>query len=204
MCAGCFLASIAGASEAPGAGAFLVGIRLEQTNSDRLSVGDIRPQGRGEWGGGVSLDYQFAERWAANLTGHIGGSWFDFNGFAVSGKIVDANWAVRAGVDRLIPLAGGSALLFGTGFEYGEARSWLDNLTISQQGPHNYLVGGSARVGISSPPCGRLMLYGEALQTFYKAHASDGASGTKYNWLGRSFTGAIGMRFILGRGRPSQ
>ena len=146
--------SVASAPQPAGAGAIVVGAALAQGVSDRLSVGDIRPQPHGEWGGRVGLDYQFSERWAVTLAGQVGGSWLDFNGFAVSGKIVDANWSGRVGVDRLILAGGGATLFIGIGLEYGEARSWLDNLTISQEGPHNYAVGGSARVGISEPPRG--------------------------------------------------
>ena len=79
------------------AGTLLFGVALAEGVSDRLSVGDIRPEPHGEWAGSVSLDYQFSERWAATLRSQIGGSWLDFNGFAVSGKIVDASWACRAG-----------------------------------------------------------------------------------------------------------
>jgi hypothetical protein len=136
------------------------------------------------------------------FAGQVGGSWFDFNGFAVSGKIVDASWSARAGVDRLIPAGGRATLFTGVGLEYGEARSWLDNLTISQAGPHNYAVGGSARVGISSSLLGRVQVYGELLQSFYRGHARDGTSGSKYNWLGRSLTGAVGVKFALARGHP--
>lgn len=165
-----------------------------------MSVGDIRPQPHGDWAGRISLDYQFSERWAATLAGQAGGSWLDFNGFAVSGRIVDASWTARAGVDRLIPAGGGSLLFVGIGLEYGEARSWLDNLTISQEGPHNYMVGGSARVGISSPLVGWVQFYGELLQSFYRGHARDGSSGSEYNWLGRSLTGAAGVKLTLVRG----
>ena len=192
--------SVARASQPAGAGALLVGVALAQGVSDRLSVSDIRPQTRGEWGGRVSLDYLLTERWGASLAGQVGGSWFDFNGFAVSGKIVDSNWGVRAGVDRLIHAGGASTLSIGIGLEYGEARSWLDNLTISQEGPHNYLVGGSARVGVSTPLLARFQVYGELLQSFYRAHARDGTSRNEYNWLGRSLTGGVGVRFALARG----
>lgn len=192
--------SVVRASQPGGEGTLLVGIALAQGVSDRLSVSDIRPQTRGEWGGRVGLDYQFSERWAASLAGQVGGSWFDFNGFAVSGRIVDASWGVRAGVDRLIPIGGAPRLSIGIGLEYGEARSWLDNLTISQKGPHNYTVGGSGRVGISSPFLARFQVYGELLQSYYRGHARDEISGSSYNWLGRSFTGAVGVRFALARG----
>jgi hypothetical protein len=190
-------ASVSGRPAGPGA--LLVSVGLAQSVTDRLSVSDIRPQARGEWGGRVDLDYQFSERWAATIAGQVGGSWFDFNGFAVSGKIVDASWSVRTGVDRLIP-AGGATLAVGIGLEYGEARSWLDNLVISQEGPHNYTLGGSARVGISSPFLGRVQAYGELLSSFYRGRAQDRTSGNTYHWLGRSLTGAIGMRFALARG----
>jgi hypothetical protein len=178
----------------------VAGVALAQGASDRLSVGDIRPEPHGEWAGRVSLDYRFSERWAATFAGQIGGSWLDFNGFAVSGKIVDASWTCRAGVDRLIPAGHGALLFVGIGLEYGEARSWLDNLTISQEGPHNYVGGGSARIGIASPFVGRVQAYGELLQSFYRGHARDGVSGIKYNWLGRSLSGAVGVRFALVRG----
>lgn len=192
--------SVARASEPERAGALLVGVALAQGSFDRLSVSDIRPQSRREWGGRVGLDYQLSERWAATVTGYVGGAWFDFNGFAVSGKIVDASWSARAGVDRVISVGGGSTLSIGVGFEYGEARSWLDNLTISQAGPHNYTTGGSTRVAIVSPRLARFQIYGELLQSFYRAHARDGTSWNKYNWLGGSLTGGVGVRFALARG----
>jgi hypothetical protein len=195
--------AVASAPQPTGEGAFVVSAALAQGVSDRLSVGDIRPQSRGEWGGRLGLDYQFSERWVVTVASQVGGSWFDFNGFAVSGKIVDASWSGRVGVDRLVPAGGGATLWVGLGLEYGEARSWLDNLTISQEGPHNYAVGGSARFGVSSPALGRVQLYGELLPSFYRGHARDGTSGTEYNWLGRSLTGAIGVRFVLARGHSS-
>lgn len=138
------------------------------------------------------------------LAGQVGGSWSDFNGFAVSGKIVDASWSLRAGLDRLIPVGRGGTLFAGIGLEYGESRSWLDNLTISQQGPHNYNFGGSARIGVSSPFVARFQVYGEVLESFYRAHARDGTSGNQYNWLGRSLTGAFGVRFAAVSARLRQ
>ena len=186
----------------PGAHAFLFGVAAQQRSFDGLSVSDTRPHSYGEFGGRVDISYLVTNYWAAAISWHAGGSWLDFNGFGVSGRIVDASWSLRAGVDRIFLLGERQSVQVGAGFDYGEVRSWLDTFVASAEGPHAYATGGSVRLGLTHQLGSRLQIVGDLTQSAYRAHAKEPSTlRTSYNWLGRSLAGSLGMRWAVLRGR---
>lgn len=197
----------------PGAGAWLLGVEVQQRSFDTMSAGDWRPVARADAGVRVSVDRLLTRRWAVGLSGHYGGTWLDWSDplSLTAGKIEDAAWDVRLGVDRVVPFGERSTATIGVGVEYGEAHSWVrtlgphsgvpGGLPINQRGPRCFATGGYARLGATVPLWSRVGLGAQVSQSFYGAHASDPPFGTRYNWLGRSFAASVGLRFVLARGR---
>ena len=196
------LPSSANAGEQPGAHALLFGSVVQQRSFEFLSVGDTRPRSYGELGGRADLSYLLSDHWEMTLSGHVGGTWLDFNGFGVSGRVADQSWSLRAGLDRLVPLGERQTLSIGAGLEYGEGRSWLDTFTASSEGPHAYMTGGSVRLGLAHQLGSRVHIVADLSQSAYRAHAKEPSTlRTSYNWLGRSMAGSVGMRWAVLRGR---
>lgn len=184
-----------------GSGAVLVAVGAQQRTHDNLSQGDVRPLSHGEIGGRLELDYLLGDTWQIAVSGHIGGAGFDFNGPLVSGRIRDQAWSARLGIERLVPIGTKHHALVGLGADYGEGRSWLDNLVMSDEGPHSFTWGGSAMLGFATSIAPRCYAYAQLIQGVHQAHAKDPPLGTKYNWVGRSLSGVIGLKFVILRGR---
>lgn len=190
------------ATEPPGAHALLFGVGAQQRSFESVSVNDSRPRTYGEFAGRADVSYLITDRWAFALSLRAGGSWFDFNGFGTSGRIVDSSWGLRAGFDRVFPWGERQWVLVGLGLEYGESRSWLDTFAASSEGPHVYMTGGTARVALVRQLGSRYQLFGDLDQSAYRAHAKEPSTlRTSYNWLGRSLAGSVGIRWVVLRGR---
>jgi hypothetical protein len=182
--------------------AVTLGIEAGGRTFDAMSVGDVRPQPRGEVAGAVEVGYVASRNWVVSLSGRLGGSWFDFtDGSGATGNIKDDSWAIRSFLDRQLHLSGGRTLKFGLGYEYGEARSWLKTWASSDEGPHTFTSGGGFRAGIDQAWGSRVELHAGLEQAIYHAHATDSSVGNNYNWLGRAFSATVGVRFNLIRGR---
>jgi hypothetical protein len=201
------------AADQPGIGACLVGIDLQQRGFDTMSAGDARPIARGEAGVHVTLDLMLKRRWSVGMSYHFGGTWLDWSDYIgnVAGKVEDISWGVRLGGDRHFLVGAGGTVFTGVGLEYGEAHSWVHSLLvhspnqpqqdISDEGPRVFLTGGFARVALVSPSWRRIALRVEVSESFYNAHAVDPPFGTKYDWLGRSLSIGVGLRYEIARGR---
>jgi hypothetical protein len=169
-----------------------------------LSVSDLRPVSRGEVGGRAEVAMQLGKDWLADLSGYYGGSWYEFSGPGVSGNVKDASWGGRLGIDKIFSFAERSELYCGLGLDYGETRSWLKNLVVSEDGPHAFSVGGSLRIGIAYPSRSRIQATGQLVQGVQWAHADDPQTAGTVKWLGRSLAGSAGVRFVLLPGRESK
>lgn len=183
-------------------GAVTLGVEAGGRTFDAMSVGDVRPRPQGEVMGTVEVGYVAARNWNVSVSGRFGGSWFDFTDNAGrSGNIEDDSWSIRSFVDRQVHLSGGRTIVFGLGYEYGEARSWVKNAVFSDEGPHTFTSGGAFRAGVDQAWGSWVELHAGLEQAIYHAHATDSSLGNTYNWLGRAFSATAGVRFILIRGR---
>jgi hypothetical protein len=199
------------ADDPPGAGAWLLGLELQQRQFDTMSAGDSRPLTRADAGARLSIDQLLTPAWALGLSAHFGGMWLDWSEpvFNVAGKIEDVAWGVSLGVDRVFAVGTGGKAFAGVGVEYGETRSWLADLgaqlpysqDFSDEGPHSYMTGGYARLAMMTPVWRRTALCAQVSESFYGAHATDPPFATRYNWLGRSLAVSVGLRFVVARGR---
>ena len=170
---------------------------------DGLSVADIRPVSRGEAIAQVGLAVALGSGWDADVDGRLGASWFDFSQplTRASGNIKDQSWAVRGTIDRVFPHSGSSSVRLGVGVEYGESRSWTDTRFYSDQGPRAYHTGAVLRVKIDHALHPRLRVFGELMQSLYRASAHDRSTATDFNWIGRSTALALGARVVVWRAR---
>jgi hypothetical protein len=208
-------AAVSRAGERPVSGAWLLGLELQQRNFDTMSAGDARPLARGDAGVRGSIDRLLTPRWSLSLSAHFGGTWFDVSDplQITAGKIEDAAWDARCGVDRVFSVGAGGMGFVGAGIEYGEARSWAHTLgtvpiapgrqEIADEGPRSYRTGGYARLEAMTPLWRRMALCAQVSESFYGAHASDPPFGTQFNWLGRALAVSVGLRFEIARGRMS-
>jgi hypothetical protein len=200
------------ADGSPTSGAWLLGLELQQRTFDTMSAGDARPLPRGDAGVRVSIDRLVMSRWAFGLSAHFGGTWLDWSDplYNTAGKIEDAAWDARCGVDRVFSFGARGLGFVGAGIEYGEARSWVHTLgpppgsgvggqDIADEGPRCYRTGGYARLAAMTPTWRRMALCAQVSESFYGAHASDPPFGTRYNWLGRSLAVSVGLRFEISR-----
>jgi len=174
-----------------------VAASLGQKSVDILSEGDIRPSARPFIFTGLELQYLPWDRWGASVSGQLGGSFFDFNGLGTSGNVEEVTWSARIGVDWVDRLTRRRALYVGLGYEYCEAKSWLKNLQVAEDGPRNVLHGGSIRAGATLPAASRLFVLVELQASAYHGHADVASLQTHYNWLGRSMGIAVGVRYRL-------
>jgi hypothetical protein len=187
----------------------MVGIGGQGRTFETMGYSDSRPTTNGEVGGRVEVGCRIAGPWWGNASGHIGGSWFDFLGPATSGKIEQATWTARGGIEREMVVGKSSSGWLGIGAEYSESRSWLqsqplDSGPISDQGPRAYLGGGYVMAGASTPIGGGCWVHGEFVQSAYHAHARLSRVRTDFNWLGQSFEVAIGLQWFFGRGQRAR
>jgi hypothetical protein len=92
-------------------------------------------------------------------------------------------------------------VLLGLAFDYGEARSWVHNLVLSDAGPHTYLAGVAGRVAVTHELSRRLELFGQIEGAVHHAHAKDTPFGNEYNWLASSIAAGVGVRVAALAGR---
>jgi len=198
----------------PVSGVWLLGLELQQRNFDTMSAGDARPVARGDAGARVSIDRLLTPCWGLELSAHFGGTWLDWSDplYNIAGKIEDAAWDTRLGMDRVFTVGARGMAFAGVGIEYGEARSWLHTLgpppgsgvggqNIADEGPRCYRTGGYARLAAMTPVWRRMALCAQISQSYYGAHASDPPFGTQFNWFGRSLAVSVGLRYEIARGR---
>ena len=119
------------------------------------------------------------------------------------GRIADFRWLVRASLDGHV-LAGCATAYFGLGAEYGESRSWLDGVSVSDEGPHVFMGGGYLKAGVMGRALGPLHGYAEATQSVYQAHARRAGLESKFNWLGQAMEVAAGLRLQLFSDSPDR
>ena len=208
ICLAC-AATPARSDERPGSGAWLIGLETQQRTFDTMSAGDARPVSRGDVGVRLSIDRLLTPHWALGLSGHFGGTWFDWSDeiYNIAGRVQDIGWDARLGVDRVMGLGPRALAFVGAGVEYGEARSWVNTLGVQQniadEGPRTYMTGGYLRAGVVSPVWRRTALCAQISESFYGASASDPPFGTQFNWLGRSLAVSVGLRFVIAHGRAT-
>jgi hypothetical protein len=195
---GCLLAGTVGASETRGPGSVSVGVKVGAETRDLLSIGDIRPTVRGNVLGDLSIGVALWRDWEAGVGARVGGSWFDFRApLGASGNIKDQTWSSYLSVDKAIARSPAFSVSLGLLGEYGEARSWTDTRTYSQEGPRTFFGGGGARIGVLTPIGSRAHLQGEIGQSIFHGHARDPFTRSDFNWLGRALTLAVGVRVNL-------
>src|SRR5262245_12519132 len=68
-------AQLASAPAAAGPGAFSIGIEGGGRVFDAMSVGEVRPQPRGEVIGAVEVGYAVTGNWSGSVSWRFGGSW---------------------------------------------------------------------------------------------------------------------------------
>src|SRR5262245_49114222 len=101
------------ASAAVGRGALSLGIEAGGRAFDAMSVGEVRPQPRGEVIGAVEVRYAVTRNWSGSVSWRFGGSWFDFTDvLGATANIKDDSWAIRSFVDRELHSSGGRRFSF--------------------------------------------------------------------------------------------
>jgi hypothetical protein len=88
-------------------------------------------------------------------------------------------------------------IALGVGFEYGEARSWLKNTTMSEEGPRVFMPGGDIRVRAGYRLGRRLAVEAIVKEAVYRAHTRWGDIKGAYNWLGSAMSTSIGLSYQL-------
>jgi hypothetical protein len=205
-CAGTLISVLLCASDGLAAerGAVVLGLSLGQESVDILSESDSRPNPRPFLFTRVGLDYHLGPHWAVVTAGKFGGSFFDFKGPGVSGNVEETIWSARVGFDWIHHDRGGCSAYAGAGYEYGEARSWLKNLLVSEDGPRNILSGGFVTGGAEARVTQMLSVFGELEAFAFHGRAELSTLVTRYNWLGRSIGVSVGLRYsVSGRGESS-
>ncbi len=188
----------ASAVHAPGTLEFA--LKLGTQTRDLLSVGDIRPTPRGEVFGDASVTIALPGNWDAGAGARVGGAWLEFRQpLGASGNIKDQMFTAYVSCDRWIVQAPGIGVALGATGEYGEARSWTDARTYSQEGPRTFVGGGSVRMSVLKELGSRLSLQGELGQAVFHAHAHDPFTRSDFDWLGRTLTLEVGVRLKVRR-----
>jgi hypothetical protein len=182
--------------------AFLFGLGVRTRAVEAMSVVDVRPATRGEVGADVDVGLRTWCGWWLRASGYVGGTWFDYQGPASSGKIEDLTWLIRTGVDRRFSASRRVVPYLGVGVEYGESRSWLHAFAASEEGAHAYTAGGYVRLGGELQVAGPLRGYVEVSGSAYRAHATLSRLESEFNWLGRSLELGAGVRWVGSRGQP--
>ena len=172
-----------------------------------MSYSDGRPLAHGELGGQVGIGYRVGDKLWAVVSSYVGGSWFDFSGLGISGKVEQTTWRIRGGFDHYAQVTSKMRLCLGIGAEYGETRSWFDTYVLpeavalgaqgSDEGPHVYSGGGYLRVGAEFPLRGSLSGYAEAVEGLNRSHARQTSLRNDLNWLGQSFELGAGLRWFI-------
>lgn len=180
-----------------------LGVGIGARAFDRLAESDPRPERRGEINAGVELGYRLTTMLRATALARFGGTFFDYDGSFASGNAPEQAWIIRAGVDWLLHGEGPISTYLGTGYEYGEARSWNSGPIEDIEGPRNYFTGVGVRAGLEARLMARTRLRCEVLTSVYYAHAFDERLDMRYRWLATASAATIGLDFELLRGRTA-
>ena len=174
-----------------------VGISAEARVGDRISQGDFQPTAHGQPGARLEFGYFINPAFATSLSGYFGGNSLRYKGLATAGKLEQVRWDIRAGLDHYTPLGLKSRLFVGAAYVYGEARSWLANPLLNADGPRNYLVGGSLRVGSAIGLAPHFDLRTQADVSVLWGRATGVVTTSSYRWIGSELGIGIGMSYSL-------
>jgi len=178
-------------------------MEIAQRVSDVLLPGMNQPAPHGALGGTVELQVGVARGWLLSASGNGLGSWFDYNnGLDANGKSTEFEPGFRLGIDRsVLEMEGGAQALVGAGFEYVEVRSWVHNLVFTTPfdltGPRNFIRGISFRGSLVGPSWARMRPFARASGLLYLAEAEDPSIHSRYHWMGRSTSLALGLSVEL-------
>jgi hypothetical protein len=192
-------------------GGLSIGVQAVEHTFDAMRVGDVRPTQHSDFGGRVEIVYSPWSWLELTTSGYKGVSHFDFDTGSEKGRGRDSDWSVDIGPNVLLGRSKSVRAYVGGVFFYGEARSktsisnptWVPETTVVLQGPRTFMVGGAARlvgvVRVVEHLEGVVQLNAGVMQA--RAHARP--SGVQYEWNGRSFSAAAGLRLVLFRREPS-
>src|SRR5687767_2117844 len=139
----------------------------------------------------------FADHWGGTIAGQLGGSYFNFNDPGGSGNVEEVLWSARVGLDWVLPHEDREGITyFGVGYEYAEAKSWLENQLLSESGPRNVLTGAFVRTGRGWRLSSWLLLTGELEASGFRGRADVPSTLARYNWFGRSIGASLALRFV--------
>jgi len=131
----------------------------------------------------------------AVLGGGIGGSWYFEEGPGYHARVSYTEWRGHVGV-QATPLRSTHAdLEVAALVEYGELRSWLENLYVSRSGPRAYYVGGGLKLRAVGRPLWQLRPTLGMQADVFRAHGDETSSATKYAWIGEALTLSLGIRY---------
>lgn len=185
----------------PGAHRHTSGLRISagvhQRTFDAMSVMEGRPGPKGEAGGEIEIQWFAAKPIAVGVSGRLGGSRFRFLGPTIDGKVEEISWGIRAGIDVVLAASREWEVLAGGGYEYGEARSWLENVVAGDEGPRAFMPGGDVRLRASRRVMRRVWLNATLRQGLFFAHARHPGLLTDFSWLSRSFSSSIGLSWAV-------
>lgn len=163
---------------------------------DLIGISDGGPRPHGHAGGQAELGWLWGSTWATSASFRWGGSWFEFDAFSSQplGRLNEETWMVRLIVDRRFGGVRGRSVWFGAGFLYGEAHTDINTISLAEDPPPNYFVGGVARAGAGFPVGGPFEIYGELEEAVFRGRGGDPDFQERYRWLGRSRAGHVGLR----------
>jgi hypothetical protein len=115
----------------------------------------------------------------------------------VAGKLKDARWDVRIGCDHYYRLSSNTRLFGSIAYDYGEARSWLKSVQLSEEGPRNYLVGISIGAGTAVRIAQHIDLRSQLGLSALWGRATGVVTTNAYRWLGDELGVSIGLGYTL-------
>jgi hypothetical protein len=187
-------------------GAFSLGVHAVQHTFDAMRVGDVRPTQHSDFGGRAEIAYAALPWLEVTASAYRGVSHFDFDTAFDKGKGRDSDWSVDIGSDLLLGQTGSARVFIGGAYFYGEARSrtTIDNPTmetITLEGPRTFMAGGTARLLATRQLFGRVEGVAQLSTGVMRARGHARPSGILYEWNGRTFSAALGLRTELLSGR---
>ena len=129
------------------------------------------------------------------IGGGIGGSWYYQKGPNYNLRTSYTEFRGQMGV-QTTPLRSTHADLEVAALaEYGELRSWLEDIYFSGSGPRSHYVGGGLRVRAVGQPIWQLRPTVGFQADLYHARGEQSVIATKYSWLGEALTLSLGVRY---------
>jgi len=175
---------------------FNVELSANARSTDLARVSGSEPQRTAMPGGEAEISIAIPRSGVEFLLGGgVGGSWYFEEGPGYHARTSYTEWRGHAGI-QASPLQGAhSALEVAVLAEYGELRSWLENLYVSQSGPRAYYVGGGLKLRAVGRPIWQLRPTVALQADVYRAHGDNTLSATKYAWIGEALTLSLGIRY---------